>query len=93
MYYPMPLYNNSDMAGTTNSIKNTENFYLISSLLYKILTLFLGGLRVTNPPIGLMCPPSVCPSVRPLLWFPDSNSKTVCPIEVKLGREIDHHYI
>ena len=25
---------------------------------------FLGGLRVTNPPIGLMCPTSVCPSVR-----------------------------
>ena len=25
-------------------------------------TLFLGGLRVTNPPIRLMCPTSVCPS-------------------------------
>ena len=24
--------------------------------------------------------------------FPDSNSKTLCPIEIKLDREIDHHH-
>ena len=38
---------------------------------------FLGGLRVTNPPIRLMCPTSVCLSVRPHFSFPDSNFKTV----------------
>ena len=31
----------------------------------------------------------VCPST---FLFPDSNSKTVCPIEFKLDREIDHHH-
>ena len=55
--------------------------------------LFLGGLRVTNPPIRLMCPTSVRPSVCPSTFsFPDSNSKTLCPIEFKLDREIDHHH-
>ena len=53
------------------------------------LFFFLGGLRVTNPPIRLMCPTSVCPST---FSFPDSNSKMVCPIEFKLDREIDHHH-
>ena len=53
------------------------------------LALFLGGLHVTNPPIRFMCPTSVCPST---FSFPDSYSKTLCPIEFKLGREIDHHH-
>ena len=42
---------------------------------------FLGGLRVTNPPIRLMCPTSVCPSVRlsgcgfqTLTWKPFDQS-------------------
>ena len=47
----------------------------------------LGGLHVTNPPIRLMCP-----SVRQHFCFLDSNSKTLCPIEFKLDREIDHHH-
>ena len=50
---------------------------------------FLGGLRVTNPPIRLMCTTSFCPST---FSFPDSNSKTLCIIEFKLDREIDHHH-
>ena len=52
-------------------------------------TSFLGGLRVTNPPIRLMCPTSVCPSVR--VWFPDSNLKTVWPINCKLDMQVEHH--
>ena len=54
-----------------------------------ISAVFLGGLRVTNPPIRLMCPTSVCPST---FSFLDSNSKTLCPIEFKLDRDIDHHH-
>ena len=55
--------------------------------------ILLGGLHVTNPPIRLMCPTSVCPSVCPSTFlFPDSNSKMLCPIEFKLDREIDHHH-
>ena len=50
--------------------------------------MLLGGLRVINPPIRLMCPTSVCPHFS----IPDSNSKTVCPIEFKLDREIHHHH-
>ena len=53
-----------------------------------IIKILLGGLHVTNPPIRLMCPTSV----RLHFSFLDSNSKTVCPIEFKLDREIDHHY-
>ena len=49
--------------------------------------LFLGGLRVTNPSIRLMCPTSVCLST---FSFLDSNSKMLYPIEFKLDREIDH---
>ena len=30
--------------------------------------------------------------VRPHFSFPDSNSKTVCPIEFKLDRDIDQHH-
>ena len=45
-------------------------------------------IAVTNPPIRLMCPMSVCPH----FLFPDSNSKRVCPIEFKLDRDIDHHH-
>ena len=30
---------------------------------------------------------SICPSTIP---FPDSNSKTVCPIKFKLDKDIDH---
>ena len=53
---------------------------------------FLGGLRVTNPPIRLMCQTSVCLSVRLHFRFRTLNSKTVCPIKFKLDREIDHHH-
>ena len=49
-------------------------------------TIVLGGLHVTNPPIRLMFPTSVCPST----FFVSGLSKTVCPIEFKLDREIDH---
>ena len=38
------------------------------------VVLLLGGLRVTNPPIRLMCLTSACPSI---FSFPDSNSKTL----------------
>ena len=31
----------------------------------------------------------VCPST---FLFPDSYSKTVCPIDFKLDRDIDHHH-
>ena len=44
---------------------------------------------MTNTPIRLMCPTSVCPST---FSFLDSNSKTLCLIEFKLDREIDHHH-
>ena len=53
------------------------------------LCLLLDGLCVTNPPIRLMCPMSVCPSI---FSFADSNLKMLCPIEFKLDREIDHHH-
>ena len=33
--------------------------------------------------------PFVCSST---FLFPDSNSKTLCPIKFKLDREIDHHH-
>ena len=37
--------------------------------------------------------PFVCPSIcSSTFLFLDSNSKTVCPIEFKLDREIDHHH-
>ena len=35
---------------------------------------------------------SVHPAVRPQFRFRDTNSKTVCPIEFKLDRDIDHHH-
>ena len=38
--------------------------------------------------LSVFCP-FVCPSTFP---FPDSNSKTLCPIEFKRHREIDHHH-
>ena len=53
------------------------------------LILFFGGLHVTNPPIRLMCPTAVCPST---FSIPDSNLKTLCPIEFKFDKEIDHHH-
>ena len=54
---------------------------------------FLGGLRVTNLPIRLTCPTSVCLSDHlSTFLFPDSNSKMLCPIKFKLDRDIDHHH-
>ena len=47
---------------------------------------FLSGLHVTKLPIRLMCPMSV------LVWFPASNSKTVWPIDSKLGIEVELHH-
>ena len=40
------------------------NVYLFGHWLFLLFSRFhlLGGLRVTNPPIRLMCPTSVCPS-------------------------------
>ena len=58
----------------------------IVTMSFKILSGFLGGL-VTH--IRFVCPTSVCPST---FSFPDSNSKMLCPIKVKLDREIDHHH-
>ena len=57
--------------------------YLSSYSNKQLFWIILGGLRVTNPPIRLMCP---------TLMFPDSNSKMLCPIEFKLDREIHHHH-
>ena len=43
--------------------------------------------------LSVFCP-FVCPYIcLSTFLFPDSNSKTVCPIEFKLDREIDHHHI
>ena len=65
------------------------NLDVILMYIHAMDKLLLGGLRVTNPPIRLMCPTSVRLST---FFFPDSNSKTVCPIEFKHDREIDHHH-
>ena len=65
---------------------NPPNFIFILlplSVCFNII--LLGGLVTPR----LMCPTSVCPST---FSFPDSNSKTVCPIKFKLDREIDHHH-
>ena len=49
----------------TNTVSGQWRYYLAFQGLwfpYFKRRLFLGGLRVTNPPIRLMCPTSVCPS-------------------------------
>ena len=51
----------------------------------------LRRLPVTNPTIKLMCPavrPSICQST---FWFPDSNSKMLSQINLKLNGLIGHH--
>ena len=50
---------------------------------------FLDRLRVTNPPIRLMCPTSNCPFT---FSFPDSDAKTLCQIKFKLDREIGPYH-
>ena len=44
---------------------------------------------IPSSPLSVFCP-FVCPST---FLFADSNSKkTLCPVELRLDREIDHHH-
>ena len=71
------------------SMKRAKGKVRVIVTILNLVFQFLGGLHVTNPPIRLMCPTSVCPST---FSFPDSNLKMLCPIEFKLDREIEHHH-
>ena len=48
---------------------------------------FLSRLHVTNLPIRVMCPTSICPLT---FWFPDSNLNTLSIFNLKLNRVVEH---
>ena len=50
----LKLYRNNNFSFLIGA--NTQRYSII---LFKVIS-FLGGLRVTNPPIRLMCPTSIC---------------------------------
>ena len=69
--------------------RKTRALHLLSINFY--LNKLKGGLHVTNLTIRWICPavhPSVCPST---FWHLDSNSKILCPVNLKLNRVIRHN--